>query len=63
MDGRHAVSRVQIDPGLLDDVEMVEDILAAAINDAVNRLSAANAQKMNDMTSGLSLPAGFKMPF
>ena len=63
MDGRHAVKRVRIDPGLLDDVEMLEDVVAAAVNDAVNRLSEANQQRMSDLTSGLSLPPGFKLPF
>ncbi|MDX1556278.1 MAG: YbaB/EbfC family nucleoid-associated protein, partial [Xanthomonadales bacterium] len=56
MDGRHAVKRVTIDPSLLEDVEMLEDILAAAINDAVNRLAEANDQKMGDLTAGLPLP-------
>lgn len=62
MDGRHAVKRVEIDPGLMDDREMLEDILTAAINDAVNRLAEANQQKMSDLTAGLSLPPGFKLP-
>ncbi len=63
MDGRHAVKRVKIDPGLLDDVEMLEDILTAAVNDAVNRLAEANEQRMGDLTTGLSLPPGLKLPF
>jgi DNA-binding YbaB/EbfC family protein len=63
MDGRHAAKRVTVDPSLLEDVEMLEDILTAAINDAVNRLAEANQQKMGDLTAGLSLPPGFKMPF
>lgn len=63
MDGRHAVKRIQIDPSLLNDAEMLEDIVAAAVNDAVNRLSEANQQRMSDLTSGLALPPGFKLPF
>ena len=63
MNGHHTVRQVEIDPSLMDDVEMLEDILAAAVNDAVNRLAEANQQKMSDLTSGLSLPPGFKLPF
>lgn len=62
MNGRHAVKRVHVDPSLLDDVEMLEDILAAAINDAVNRLADANQRKMDEMTTGIALPPGFKLP-
>jgi DNA-binding YbaB/EbfC family protein len=62
MDGRHAVKRIQIDPSLMDDREMLEDILTAAFNDAVNRVAEANQQKMSDLTAGLSLPPGFKLP-
>lgn len=62
MDGRHAVKRIEIDPSLMDDREMLEDILTAAFNDAVNRLAEANQQKMSDLTAGLSLPPGFKLP-
>ena len=63
MNGHHAVKRVKIDPGLLEDVEMLEDIVSAAVNDAVNRLTEVNEQKMSELTSGLPLPPGFKMPF
>ncbi len=63
MDGRHAVKKVQIDPSLVEDVEMLEDIVTAAINDAVNRISEANEERMSNITSGLPLPPGFKMPF
>lgn len=63
MDGRHAVKKVQIDPSLVDDVEMLEDIVTAAINDAVNRIAEANEERMSNITSGLPLPPGFKMPF
>ncbi len=63
MNGRHEALKIAIDPSLLEDVEMLEDILTAAINDAVNRLAEANEQKMSELTSGLPLPPGFKMPF
>lgn len=63
MNGRHEARKIAIDPSLLEDVEMLEDILTAAINDAVNRLAEANEQKMSELTSGLPLPPGFKMPF
>lgn len=63
MNGEHAVRRVHIDASLVGDVEMLEDIISAAINDAVNRVESVRKEKMADMTSGLPLPAGFKLPF
>jgi DNA-binding YbaB/EbfC family protein len=63
MNGRHAVKRVSIDPSLMDDREMLEDIVAAAINDAVNRISTTTQERMADMTSGIPLPPGMKLPF
>ena len=64
INGRHEAKRVQIDPSVpLDDREMVEDLVAAAINDAVHRLEAASQQKMSGMMGGMNLPPGFKMPF
>ena len=63
MTGKHAVRRVEIDPSLLDDREMLEDIVAAAINDAVNRIAATTQERMSDMTSGIPLPPGMKLPF
>ena len=63
MNGEHAVRRVHIDASLVGDVEMLEDIISAAVNDAVNRVEAVRKEKMADMTSGLPLPAGFKLPF
>lgn len=62
MDGRHSVKQISIDASLTDDVEMLEDILTAAFNDAVNRLAEANQQRVSDLTAGLSLPPGFKLP-
>jgi DNA-binding YbaB/EbfC family protein len=63
MTGKHAVTRVQIDPSLMDDQEMLEDIVTAAINDAVNRIAAETAERMSSMTAGINLPPGMKLPF
>jgi hypothetical protein len=64
MNGRHEVRRVQIDRKLFaEDPEMAEDLVAAAINDAVNKISAASAQRMGEVTGGMNLPPGFKLPF
>ena len=63
MTGRHAVRRVEIDPSLLDDREMLEDIITAAINDAVNRIASSTQDRMSDMTAGMPLPPGMKLPF
>ena len=63
MTGKHAVNRVEIDPSLLDDREMLEDIVAAAVNDAVNRIATETAERMSDMTAGINLPPGMKLPF
>lgn len=64
MTGRHDVSDVVIDPSLLsEDKELLEDLLAAAVNDAVRRVEAANQEAMKSLTGGMPLPDGFKMPF
>ncbi|HVN41651.1 MAG TPA: YbaB/EbfC family nucleoid-associated protein [Steroidobacteraceae bacterium] len=64
MTGKHEAKRVQIDPSVpLDDREMLEDLIAAAINDATQRVEAATQQKMSGLMGGLNLPPGFKMPF
>jgi len=63
MTGKHAVRRIQIDPSLLDDREMLEDIVTAAMNDAVNRVAAAMQERMSEMTAGIPLPPGMKLPF
>lgn len=64
MNGRHEVRRVEIDRGLMaDDAEMAEDMVAAAINDAVNRIAEASKDKLGGMTQGLNLPPGMKLPF
>ena len=64
MNGRHEVRRVNIDRKLFaDDPEMAEDLVAAAINDAVNKVAAASQQQMSQVTGGMNLPPGFKLPF
>jgi DNA-binding YbaB/EbfC family protein len=64
MTGRHDVKRVSIDPGVLgEDKEVLEDLLAAAVNDAVRKVEAHNREAMSQMTAGIELPGGFKMPF
>lgn len=64
MTGRYDVKRVNIDDSLVsDDKEMLEDLVAAAMNDAVRKIEANNKTNMANMTSGLKLPPGFKMPF
>ncbi len=61
---KNDVKRVVIDPSLLgDDKDMLEDLVAAAFNDAVRKAEAMSAEKMAGMTGGMQLPAGFKMPF
>lgn len=62
MNGRHDVRRVEIDPSLLgEDKEMLEDLLAAAVNDAVRRVETQQQEKMSSLTAGMPLPPGFKM--
>jgi len=64
MTGRHDVKRVQIDDGLMsEDKEVLEDLLAAAVNDAVRRVEQNNQDKMGGLASGINLPPGFKFPF
>ena len=61
---KYEVKRVSIDPSLVgDDREMLEDLVAAAFNDAAHRVEATIAEKMSGMTAGMGLPPGFKLPF
>lgn len=61
---RHDVKRVSIDDSLIgDDKEMLEDLVAAAFNDAVRRVEATTQEKMAELSSGLGLPPGIKLPF
>jgi DNA-binding YbaB/EbfC family protein len=63
MTGRHDVKRVTIDPSLLkEDKEILEDLLAAAVNDAVRRVEENNRGMLSGLTQGMNIP-GFKMPF
>ncbi len=64
MNGRHEVRRVEIDESLMgDDKEMLEDLLAAACNDAVHRIEEQTKEQMSGVTAGLNLPPGMKLPF
>lgn len=64
MNGRHDVRRVEIDPSLMtEEKDILEDLLAAAVNDAVRRVEAHQKEKMSGMMSGMGMPPGFKMPF
>jgi DNA-binding YbaB/EbfC family protein len=61
---KHDVKRVAIDPSLLgDDKDMLEDLVAAAFNDAVRRAEAVSQEKLGKLTAGLPLPPGMKLPF
>lgn len=62
--GSHNVRRVEIDESLMeDDKDMLEDLIAAAFNDAARRIEETQKEKMAGVTGGMNLPAGFKMPF
>ncbi|HXO63162.1 MAG TPA: YbaB/EbfC family nucleoid-associated protein [Steroidobacteraceae bacterium] len=64
MSGRHEVKRVQIESAVAgEDREMLEDLIAAAANDAVHKLEARVQEKMASLTAGLGLPPGLKLPF
>lgn len=64
MTGKHDVRRVHIDPELVDgDRDMLEDLIASAVNDAVRRVEEAQKEKMGSLTAGIPLPPGFKLPF
>lgn len=64
MTGRHDVRRVSIDDSLLEeDKEILEDLIAAAVNDAVRKIEKNSQDSMASMTAGLQMPPGLKMPF
>ncbi|KZX73170.1 nucleoid-associated protein [Oleiphilus sp. HI0009] len=64
MNGRHDVKNVELDPGVMtEDKEFLEDLLAAAVNDAVRKIEEKNQQAMSGLASGMGMPPGFKMPF
>ena len=60
---KHDVRRVNIDPSVMDDKEMLEDLIAAAMNDAVRKAEATAQEKMSGFTAGMQLPPGMKLPF
>ncbi|MBA3981221.1 MAG: YbaB/EbfC family nucleoid-associated protein [Alcanivorax sp.] len=62
MNGRHDVRKVEIDPSLMgEDKDMLEDLLAAAVNDAVRRVESQQQEKMSSLTAGMPMPPGFKL--
>jgi len=63
LSGRMDCRKVRIDPSVLSDPEMTEDLVAAAFNDAVNKVNAQSQERMSAATAGMSLPPGMKMPF
>jgi DNA-binding YbaB/EbfC family protein len=64
MTGRHEVKRVQIEPSIVgEDREMLEDLIAAAVNDAVHKVEARTQEKMASVMAGMQLPPGMKLPF
>lgn len=64
MNGKHEVSDVTIDPSVFEeDRELLEDLMAAAINDAVQRVSSKSQERMSEVTDGLNLPPGMNLPF
>ncbi len=64
MTGKHDVKRVDIDPALMDDdKEMLEDLIAAAVNNANRRIEEMTREKMSGVTAGMGLPPGMKLPF
>jgi hypothetical protein len=64
INGKHEAKRVQIDPSVpMDDREMIEDLVAAAFNDAAHRLEDMTQEKMSGLMGGMNLPPGLKLPF
>jgi len=64
MTGRHDVRKVTLDPSVMSaDKTFLEDLLAAAVNDAVRKVEAQSKEALSSMTGGMDLPPGFKMPF
>lgn len=63
MTGKHDIKRVMIDSSVMDDKEMLEDLIAAAVNDANRRVESTSQEKMGAFTAGMQLPPGLKMPF
>ena len=63
MTGKHELVKVEIDDSLMDDKEMLEDLIAAAVNSASRNVEEVTQEKMGGLTAGMNMPAGMKMPF
>ncbi|PLA75089.1 YbaB/EbfC family nucleoid-associated protein [Hydrogenovibrio sp. SC-1] len=63
MTGKHELVKVSIDDSLMDDKEMLEDLVAAAVNSAARKVEESSQEKMGGLTAGIDLPPGMKMPF
>ncbi|HEY9018128.1 YbaB/EbfC family nucleoid-associated protein [Thiomicrospira sp.] len=63
MTGKHELVKVELDDSLMDDKEMLEDLVAAAVNSAVRRVEETTQDKMGGLTQGMNLPGGMKFPF
>lgn len=63
LSGRMECRKVRIDPSVLSDPEMAEDLIAAAFNDAVNKINSESASRMSAATAGMQMPPGMKLPF
>lgn len=63
LSGRMECRKLRIDPSAASDLEMLEDLVAAAFNDAVNKVNAASQEKMGAATAGMPMPPGMKLPF
>lgn len=63
MTGKHELVKVEIDDSMMDDREMLEDLIAAAVNSAARTVEETTQEKMGSLTNGMNLPAGMKMPF
>ena len=61
--GKNELKRVQIEPGAMDDREMLEDLIVTAYADAFKQVEAASTQLMSGATAGMPMPPGFKLPF
>ncbi|GAB6070849.1 YbaB/EbfC family nucleoid-associated protein [Thiomicrorhabdus hydrogeniphila] len=63
MTGKHELVKVEIDDSLMDDKEMLEDLVAAAVNSAARKVEEVTQERMGGLTAGMNMPAGMKMPF
>ena len=65
LDGKYLVKRLKIDPNLIDkdQSEILEDLIAAAFNDAISRLETRKQEEIGEIAGGLNIPSGFKLPF